>query len=324
MIHRFETELGAHVFWPRRLDSFQKSAADLHAQLAEHRIDVVFFHGSIVTPVDWLLCAWQAAPWQFDRGFGVPLFCPQVDYQFFEMEPLMESLSFLCRERNIPYGLSPLGATDLARFENAPPLPRAELGIPDDHVIFGTVGNHLPTRMGADFCQTVATVMQACPKTTYLVVGVGHFEAQAAILEAANLPDTGGGPRVRFVGNKPDPSRWFKTFDIYLNEYPGGGGMSVREAMAAGRPIVCMQPGESMCSTASAVCVGAENLVNPPTNEAYGRWMFELVQDANRRLAAGQAMYERYQEHFDPRRFVAGMTQRIWDVISADLGGNGD
>src|SRR5262249_54739888 len=100
-IAREEKELGVPVILPRDRDSYLGAAADLQRRMAELQIDVAFFHGSIATPTNWMLCAWQAAPWQFDRAFGIPLHCPAVDYQFFEFAATMERLAFWCRQRGV-------------------------------------------------------------------------------------------------------------------------------------------------------------------------------------------------------------------------------
>lgn len=315
---RIRDEYGVPVLLPQTTDTFLLAAADLHRQMAAHQIDVAFFHGSIITPVDWLLCAWQAAPWQFDRGFGKPLFCPAVHYQFFELAPTMEAMSFLCRERGIPFGLSPNGAPDIS---DAPvtPFDRRELGIPADHVILGTLGNHLDERMGAEFCETVAAVMRACPKTTYIVLGHGKFEHQPRLFGSDLVGLNGPGARVRFLGHTDEPTRWTNTFDIYLNEYPGGGGTSVYEAMYLGKPVVCMNASQSALSAAGVVYVGDENLVTPATSEAYARRLIELINSPAARQALGARLQQRQRQEFNPQTFVTGMTDKIWDVVQADL-----
>jgi len=319
LIRHIEHELGIPVLRPRTLDSFLTSAADLHRQMSERQVDVAFFHGSIATPTDWLLCAWQAAPWQFDRGFGIPLYCPAVDYQFFELAPTMEKLAVLCRERGVPYGLSPNGTVDLSGIEAAQPVARATLGVPADHVILGTVGNHLSERMGPQFCQTVAGVLRSHPRTTYLIVGPGTFETQRAVFGADLVGGNGPGARVRFVGSTDHAYRWTKTFDIYVNEYPGGGGISVCEAMAAGKPVLCMQGDTSMFASVAATYVGQANLVQPATDAAYAQRLTALIEHEHDRQALGQALRQRYQQEFDPRNFAVGMTDRIWDIVQADL-----
>lgn len=317
LLRHIRADLGMPVLRPRTLESFLAAAADLHAQLAEQQVDVAFFHGSIATPTDWLLCAWQAAPWQFDRGFGTPLFCPAVHYQFFELAPTMETLAFLCRERGIPYGLSPNGSVDFPDLAGAEPFPRAELGIPADHVILGTIGNHLPKRLSPAFCRTLAGVLRACPRTTYVVVGPGPFDVQVRLFG----PDlVAGGPaaRVRFVGPSRAAARWTRTLDIYVNEYPAGGGLAVCEAMAAGKPVVCMQADRSALAAVGAVYVGAPHLVRPPTDEAYARRLAELIGSPAERARLGAALRQRYEQEFDPRRFVAQMTDTIWEVVQRD------
>jgi glycosyltransferase involved in cell wall biosynthesis len=279
---------------------------------------VAFFHGSAATPTEWLMCAWQAAPWQADAGFGVPLHCPSLDYQFFEFEETMETLAFMCRERNIPYGFKNSGA-DLSHVEDVVPLSRAELQIPDDHVILGTVGNHLPKRMSTEFCRTVADVMRAHAKTTLVVVGPGDFSAQRAALGADLCNGSNGQPRVRFLGHMSEPARATKAFDVYLNSYPDGGGFVLGDAMAAARPIVCMVASDSTYARAGQTWVGEENLVTPAISAAYAARLTQLITDPSERETLGRRMRQRYEERFDARRWVEHMTERIWEVVHGEL-----
>ncbi len=319
-IARYEQEYGIPVIRPRNLESFITAAVDLHTQFAERKIDVAFFHGSAATPTEWLMCAWRAAPWQADAGFGVPLHCPAVDYQFFEFEETMETLAFNCRKHGIPYGFKKSGA-DLSHVERAVAFSREELAVPADHVILGTVGNHLPARMSTRFCRTVADVMRAYPKTTFLVVGPGNFAAQHAAFGADLCNAASQPPRVRFVGHQNEPERMTKAFDIYLNSYPDGGGFVVGDAMAAARPIACMLAGDSTYAMAGVTWVGEENLVKPATDAAYAARLTQLIDDPAERAALGRRLRQRYEERFDARRWVSHMTDEIWKIVSADLAG---
>jgi len=315
-IRRYEQELGIPVLAPRDRRTFITAAADLHAQFAEHEIDVAFFHGSAATPTEWLMCAWQSAPWQADAGFGVPLHCPAVDYQFFEFEETMETLAFLCRERGIPYGFKASGA-DMSHVEEATAFTREELGIPADHVILGTVGNHLPQRMSARFCRCAARVMRACPKTTFVAVGPGDFSVQREAFGGDLC--AGERARVRFVGHQNEPARMTKAFDIYLNSYPDGGGFVLGDAMAASKPVIATVVGDSTFARAGATWIGEENIVRPNTDEAYAARMKMLIEQPEARTELGRRMRKRYEEKFDARRWVGHMTDRIWDIVRADL-----
>lgn len=314
-IRKFEQELGVPVILPRARTSLLDAAAELHERMAELRIDVAFFHGSLATPIDWLLCAWRSAPWQFDRAFGGPLFCPAVDYQFFEFAGTMEKLAFLCRERGIPYGPLRYGGADLSHVADAEPIPRAAMGVPADHVLLGTMGHHLPARMSERFCRTVARVLRERPRATYVVVGPGPFGAQAAWFGADLCGPTPSAARVRFVGPTDVSERFAQAFDIYVNEYPNGGGVAVGEAMAARKPVVCVKAGETSLAMAGAFYVGPEHLVTPPTDEAYATRLARLIDDPEERARMGQALRARYEAEFDGRKLTQDETERIWRVI---------
>ncbi len=305
-----EQELGIPVLLPPRVLNYAADAAELHRMLAERQVDVAFFHGSIATPTDWLLCAWQAAPWQVDLGFGVPLHCPHVDFQFFETEATMERLACLCREHRIPYGYAGAGH-DAREVEAAEPIPREQLGVPADHVILGTIGNHLPTRMSERFCRTVAGVLAGFERATYFVIGPGDFARQREWFGPLVAQQ-----RVRFVGPTDQAARWTKTFDVYLNEYPAGGGFAVADAMAAGVPVVCMKVDDSSLAAAGFAWVGAENAVQPPTDAAYAERLAALLRDPDQRRELGRRLRERFEQRFEIRRWVQSLYDRVYEVVT--------
>ena len=313
-IRKFQNELGVPVIMPCDRRTFITAAADLHRQLAERQIDVVFYHGSAATPTEWLMCFWQAAPWQLDSGFGIPLHCPAVDYQVFEFEQTMEALAFWCRERGIGYGLKHAGA-DMSHVETAQPFSREELRIPADHVILGTVGNHLPKRMSPRFCRTVAQVLRECPKTTFIAVGPGDFRTQVEALGPDLCGGANGLPRVRFVGNQSEPERMTKAFDIYLNSYPDGGGFVLGDAMAASKPVIAMVAGDSTYAQAGRAWLGEECLVTPATDEAYVRRVKQLIENPAEREEFGRRMRAVYEERHDARRGMNRMADFIVKMI---------
>ncbi len=314
LIRQIQQEWGIPVLHPRTRQSLIHAAADLHRQLAELQIDIAFFHGSIAAPADWLLCAWQAAPWQFDYGFGVPLHCPAVNYQFFEYAGSMEKLAFLCRERNIPYGTSNFGGTDMDYLDGLQPIPRERLNIPANHIVLGNIGNHLPNRMSERFCRTIANVMHARPDTTYLVVGPGDFSRQVGWL--GNDLCGGERPRVRFVGSTREPGCWTKAFDIYVNEYPAGGGVAVCEAMAACKPVVGMVVDQTSLSQVARQVIGNAHLVEPPTDQAYAARLTQLIDEPDERTRMGTSLRQRYETDLNGRKWAEDMHRRVYEHIT--------
>jgi len=313
----FERDFGIPVLRPRTRASFVAAAADLHAQLAEREVDVAFFHGSLATPVDWLLCAWQAAPWQLDAGFGVPLHCPAVDFQFFEFEDTLEQLACLCREAGVPYGPKPTGA-DLSHVEQAAPFSRRELRVPAGHILLGTLGNHLEQRLSPAFCAAVAEVLRQRPETSYVVAGPGGFAQQRA---AFGELCAGAGARVRFVGPTREAGRMTQSFDIYLNPFPDGGGYTLGDAMAASKPVVSIQMGASTYALAARVWLGAENLVEPATGAAYQERLRALIDGPAARRELGARLHQRYRDRFDIRRCVQTVNERILAVVHGSAAG---
>lgn len=312
-VRKIQEQYGIRVVIPTERTSPIAAAAELHRQFAEHAIDVAFFHGSIATSVDWLLCHWRAAPWQFDRGLGMPLFCPGVDHQFFEYRETMEELAFFCREHNIPYTFSlDLGA-DVDDVVHAEPVSRTALGLGPDRVVLGTIGNHLPRRMSPQFCSTISQVLRACPQAVYLIIGDGDFNEQ----RAAFGRDLCGGsaPRILFLGARREPDRWTQTFDIYVNEYPEGGGIAVAEAVAAGKPVVCMRVDKTGPALAGGFFVGKDNLVQPATNDAYAVRLATLIRNPEERVRMGRALRARYERVFDARKLVHEVTDDIAQFV---------
>lgn len=305
-------QYGVKIIQPTDRRSCLTAAAELHRRLAEERIDLAFFHGSLATPTDWLLCAWRAAPWQIDFGYGVPLHNPMVDFQLFEFEHTMEALAFQCRELGIPYAFGG-GGHDASDIEAAVPISRSELNIPADHVILGVLGNHLVSRMSAEYCETVARVLRERPKATLLVVGPGDFSGQAKLFG----PDLAGGdcPRVRFLGPTREPHRFTKTFDIFVNQYPAGGGFAVGDAMAASKPVVCMRLEDSNYALSSLGWVGDDNAVDPPTDDAYAARLRQLIDQPEERARFGQTLRSRYESVFDGRVWARQLCDHAWNVI---------
>lgn len=310
--------VGVTILQPSRRQSYLAAAKDLHEQFAAHQIDIAYFHGSLATPIEWLLGAWQVAPWQFDAGFGVPLHCPYMDYQHFEFEETREALAFWCRERNIPYGTKHSGV-DATAIEEATPHARADLQIPEEHVILGSIGNHQSRRMSREFCQMIAKVLRARPHTTLIVVGQGDFGFQRRILGPDLCDTTDAPPRVRFVGNIPDPARYTKMFDIYVNSFPDGGGFVLGDAMAAAKPVVAIVCNNSTYARAGGTWLGEEHIVTPPTAEAYAERLIQLIDDPEERANFGTKLRARFECTWDARASVAEMCAHVHEQVMSKM-----
>jgi glycosyltransferase involved in cell wall biosynthesis len=130
-------------------------------------------------------------------------------------------------------------AIDLDEIPAEPdPSVRAELGIPADAPVVGTVGRFCRQKAPLDFVRMAALVHAARPDVRFVMVGDGTLESapleQAARDEADRL-----GVSILFTGFRADAPRIAATFDVFvISSLYEGLGRALTEAMASGRPVV--------------------------------------------------------------------------------------
>ena len=70
---------------------------------------------------------------------------------------------------------------------------------------------------------------------------------------------------------------------------------------------------------AGAFYVGAENLVQPATDEAYAGRLARLIEDSDERAKCGNSLKARYHAEFDGRKLTQDETERIWQICDSAL-----
>jgi glycosyltransferase involved in cell wall biosynthesis len=122
---------------------------------------------------------------------------------------------------------------------NLPEL-REELGIPEGHLIVGTVAVFSRQKRLHDWLETARRVAGQRRDVTFVLAGYGPEEqALKDTVHALELDD-----RVRMPGFRPDGRRLLALLDIYLmtSEYEGLP-MALLEAMALSKPVVATAVG---------------------------------------------------------------------------------
>ncbi|HSE10903.1 MAG TPA: glycosyltransferase family 4 protein [Nocardioidaceae bacterium] len=121
---------------------------------------------------------------------------------------------------------------------SADPEVRAELGIPEDVPVVGTVGRLVAQKCPLDFVRMCSLVHAQRPDARFVMVG-------DATLETGDLEDLTRreaerlGVPVIFTGYRKDAPRVAAAFDVYVvPSLYEGLGRAVTEAMAAARPVV--------------------------------------------------------------------------------------
>lgn len=123
---------------------------------------------------------------------------------------------------------------------NVPPLPRSELGVPEDVPLIGNVAALVGHKDHHTLIAAMPVVLREVPEAHLIIAGEGplrpNLERQIAQL---NL-----GHAVHLLGFRNDVPAILKALDVFvMSSKEEGLGTSVLDAMAAGIPVVATAAG---------------------------------------------------------------------------------
>lgn len=179
---------------------------------------------------------------------------------------------------------------------------RAELGIPEDAPLVGSVANFKAAKDHATLLRAAARVREAIPSVRFLLVGQGPLEADTRRLAA----ELGLDGTVMFAGFRTDARRLMDSFDAFaLSSTYEGLPIALIEAMATGCPAVVTRVG----GTPEVVADGVQGFLVPPRDPAaLADGLVRLLGDRDLRAGMGAAAAARAQD-FDIRTAVRRMEQ---------------
>jgi glycosyltransferase involved in cell wall biosynthesis len=200
----------------------------------------------------------------------------------------------------------PLGF-DLAPFLDPPErsVARDRLGLPRDVLIVAIVARLVPVKNVSLFLRAMAKV--PAPALA-LVVGDGELRASLEAESAA----LGLGGRCRFVGWRSDMSSVYAAADVVaLTSRNEGSPVSIIEAMAGGRAVVCTAVG----GVPDVVRPGTGVLVASGDDTAFAAAISALLSDPARRATLGGAARRAVHPAYDASRLVSDMTRLYESVL---------
>jgi glycosyltransferase involved in cell wall biosynthesis len=131
-------------------------------------------------------------------------------------------------------------STDPERFTGIAPLPRSELGIPEDALVVGNVGALVGHKDHRNLLEACRVVRDQRPETWVVIVGTGPMR-QTILDKARALHMT---DRLVLTGFRWDVPRLIRTFDVFaLSSSEEGICSSLIDAAAAGCPLVATDAG---------------------------------------------------------------------------------
>jgi glycosyltransferase involved in cell wall biosynthesis len=202
--------------------------------------------------------------------------------------------------RKIYNGVEPLGPWTSGEIEAF----RIREGLPPRSPLVVCVSNFYPYKGHAELVEAAARVVRRFPDATFLLVGrdSGTLEETKSRVRERGLDGA-----MRFLGSRTDVPDFLRASDLFVHpSREEGFSNAVLEAMSAGLPVVAFDVG----GNAEAVEHGVTGLLAPERDPAaLGAAMGELLADADRRRAMGEAGRKRAAESFSLDRMVAEMEE---------------
>jgi len=197
------------------------------------------------------------------------------------------------------------GAVDLARFAPAPrdAAVRASLGLTPEHRVIGIVARAQRHRRFELLLEATARLAHRDPRVRLVVVGRGTHIEETAVKPAAAL---GIADRVVFAGYRTeDYADVLRCFDVFTFLVPGsdGGCRALLEAAACAIPAVTSRRG----ALPELVVDGTTGSLVDEEPEALAAAWQALLDDPERRTAAGRAARARAEREWSPERLAASV-----------------
>jgi len=152
-----------------------------------------------------------------------------------------EHVTQILRENGVPESklVTVHSSVDLERL-NVPPLPRAELGIPEEVPLIVNAGSLVGHKDHANLLRAMARVLQALPEARLIIAGEGELRPDIEAL----IQKLAIGHAVLLLGHRTDVPRLVRAANLYVSSsWSEGLGTSILEALACQTPAVATEAG---------------------------------------------------------------------------------
>ncbi|BCA54099.1 putative Glycosyl transferase group 1 [Nitrospira sp. KM1] len=187
---------------------------------------------------------------------------------------------------------------------------RQDLGIPDEDVVVGVVGNLYPVKGHAYLLDAIPSILKVFPHTIFLLVGRGELEVHLK----SQAHDLGIEKKVRFLGLRHDVPKLLEIMDLFvMPSLSEGLSIALLEAMAAGKPVIVTDVG----GNPELVVQGKTGLIVPSKDSgALAAALTAMLTDRNRMKQFGSAGKHRVAEHFTVQSMIGNYQQTYASLVS--------
>lgn len=164
-------------------------------------------------------------------------------------------------------------------------------GIPDEHIVIGTVAAISGHKDYPNLLHAAKKVINETENVTFCAVGSGPDEEEVhALHKKLNLGD-----RFIFTGFRKDVGNFLKIFDIFvLSSYQEGLGTSILDAQGVGLPVVACETGgipEIVYNDVNGLLVPVRD------HDRLAESLLNLVMDENKRYEYGRKALETVKKY---------------------------
>jgi len=187
---------------------------------------------------------------------------------------------------------------------------RAELGLPPETLLFGSVGRLVPVKNYACLIRAAQAVLQALPHAALLFVGDGPLQAELTSL----AQQLGLGAKVHFLNWRKDVPQILRELDVFvLSSFSEGMSNSILEAMAARTPVVATAVG----GNTELVVDGKTGLLVPSDDPGrMAEAISAILREPQRRAVMGEAARQRLETYFTLPQMLRNY-QRMYVEVAA-------
>lgn len=182
---------------------------------------------------------------------------------------------------------------------------RQRLGVADDAVLFGLVGNYIPRKGHRFLLRALTRAMElGLPENAHVLCAGNMLDANfvATLRREADAPQLRG--RVTLHDAVDDPAALFSALNVFvLPSTAEGLSRALMEAMSAGLAVIATDIPENR----EAVPAGGMRAVPPGDEEAFARALVRFAEDAGLRRAAGVVNRRHAERAFSVERHARRM-----------------
>ncbi|MBI3950636.1 MAG: glycosyltransferase family 4 protein [Acidobacteria bacterium] len=194
-----------------------------------------------------------------------------------------------------------------------------ELGIQPGKVVIAAISRLQPGKGQDIFIRSASSALRRYPQVMFLLVGSEMFGMDRGYeLRLKRLAvDLGIEDKIVFTGFRRDVPRLLEAIDIFVHPAtaPESFGLSVVEAMAAGKPVIVTDVG----GPRETVIDGQTGLIVQPNNEQQLSEAIEtLLANAQLREQLGRSARDYAGAHFSQRTMIEKVEAALHSVLEAD------